>query len=68
MNIADKMEMEARLMSNLADWMTAHGTVKSDRQQSNAYTDVRIREIAWKGRVYRAIDIDGMTCRLERLK
>ena len=67
MNIADKMEMESRLMGNLADWMEKHGTVISDRQRSNAYTGVRIREISWRGRTYRIIDVDGMTCRIERL-
>ena len=25
MNIADKMERESRLMTNLADWMQTHG-------------------------------------------
>ena len=68
MNIADKMKIESRLMRNLADWMTAHGTVLFDRQQSNAYTGVRIREIAWRGREYRVVDVDGMTCGLERIK
>lgn len=67
MNIADKMEMEARLMSNLADWMEKHGRVLSDRSQSNAYTGVRVREIHWRGRSFGIIDVDGMTCRIERL-
>ena len=67
MNIADKMEMESRLMGNLADWMEKHGTVISDRQRSNAYTGVRIREISWRGRTYQIVDVDGMTCRIERL-
>ena len=56
MNIADKMERESRLMGRLADWMEAHGTVLSDRQRSNAYTGVRIREIKWRGRIYRIVD------------
>ena len=67
MNIADKMEREARLMGNLAEWMEKHGTVISDRQQSNAYTGVRIREIKWRGSTYQIVDVDGMTCRIERL-
>ena len=67
MNIADKMERESRLMGNLADWMERHGTVISDRQRSNAYTGVRIREISWRGSTYQIIDVDGMTCRIERL-
>ena len=66
MNIADKMEMESRLMSRIADWMEAHGEVLSDRQRSNAYTGVRIRVINWRGNQYEIIDVDGMTCRIER--
>mgnify|MGYP006965456401 CR=1 FL=1 len=66
MNYADKMEREARLMSRLADWMEKHGEVLSDRQRSNAYTGVRIREVIWRGSRYEIIDVDGMTCRIER--
>ena len=61
-NYADKMEMESRLMGNIADWMEKHGRVLSDRQQSNAYTGVRIREIRWRGQSFQIVDVDGMTC------
>ena len=67
MNIAEKMERESKLKSNIADWMEAHGEVLSDRQRSNAYTGVRIREIRWRGREFRIVDVDGMTCQIERL-
>ena len=67
MNIADKMERKSRLMGRIADWIEAHGTVLSDRQRSNAYTGARIREIAWRGNTYRIVDVDGMTCQIERL-
>ena len=67
MNIADKMEMESKLMGRIADWMFQHGEVLSDIQQSNAYTGVRIREIRWWGRTYRIVDVDGITCQIERL-
>lgn len=67
MNIADKMEMESRLMGRIADWMESHGEVLYDRQRNNAYTGVRIREIAWRGNNYRIVDVDGMTCHIERL-
>ena len=67
MNIADKMEMESRLMANLADWMEEHGTVLSDRQRSNAFTGVRIREIRWRGHDWQIVDVDGMTCQIVRL-
>ena len=67
MNIADKMEREAKLMSNLADWMEKHGTVLSDRQRSNAYTGVRILEIRWRGSDWRIVEVDGMTCQIERM-
>ena len=67
MNIADKMEREARLMSNLADWMEKHGTVLFDRQRSNAYTGVRILEVRWRGSEWRIVEVDGMTCQIERI-
>ena len=67
MNIADKMEREARLMSNLEDWMEKHGTVLSDRQRSNAYTGVRILEVRWRGSEWRIVEVDGMTCQIERI-
>ena len=67
MNIADKMESEARLMSNLADWMEKHGDVLSDRQRSNAYTGVRILEVRWRGSDWRIVEVDGMTCQIERI-
>jgi hypothetical protein len=47
--------------------MEKHGEVLSDRQRSNAYTCVRIREIAWRGNTYRIVDVDWMTCQIERL-
>ena len=67
MNIADKMEREARLMSNLADWMEKHGTVLFDQQRSNAYTGVRILEVRWRGSNWRIVEVDGMTCQIERI-
>ena len=67
MNIADKMEMESRLMANLADWMEEHGAVLSDRQRSNAYTGIRILEVRWRGTDWRIIEVDGMTCQIERM-
>ena len=67
MNIADKMERESRLMSNIADWMEKHGDVLSDRQRSNAYTCVRILEVRWRGSDWRIVEVDGMTCQIERI-
>lgn len=67
MNIAEKMERESRLKGNIADWMEKHGEVLSDRQRSNAYTCVRIREIRWRGNTYRIMDVDWMTCQIERI-
>ena len=67
MNIADKMEMESRLMQGLAEWMGKHGRVLSDRTRRNAFTAVRIREISWRGRDYRIIEVDGMACSIEHI-
>ena len=67
MNIADKTERESRLMANLADWMEKHGNVLSDRQRSNAYVGVRILEVRWRGSDWRIVEVDGMTCQIERM-
>ena len=67
LNYADRMEQESRLMGYPSEWMEKHGRVLSDRQQSNAYTGVRILEVRWRGRDWRIIEVDGMTCRIEKL-
>ena len=67
MNIAEKMVIESRLMGRIADWMHQHGEVLFDRQQSNVYTGVRIREIRWQDCTYCIVDVDGMTRQIERL-
>ena len=66
-NYADRMEQEARLMGGLSDWMEKHGEVLSDRSRSNYYTGVRILEVRWRGTDWRIIEVDGMTCRIERM-
>ncbi len=66
-NYANKMAMETRLMTNLADWIGKHGNVLSDRQRSNAYCGVRIREIDWRGNRYEVVNVDGMTCQISRI-
>ena len=67
MNIAEKMAIESRLMTRIADWMHQHGEVLFDKQRSNAYTGVRIREIRWRGHTFRIVDVDGLTCQIEKL-
>lgn len=67
MNIADKMEREAVLKSNLAEWMMQHGTIIFDQSRSNEYVGVRIVELLWKNKKWRVIEVDGMTCRIERI-
>ena len=68
MNAADAMYREMKLMTNIADWMVSHGEVMSDRSRSNFYVFVRIRRIRWQGRVYDVIDVDNLTCRIERVE
>lgn len=55
------------LMDNLADWMESHGTVFSDQQRSNQYVGVRIFEVSWHNTCYRIIQVDGETCRIEKM-
>jgi len=66
MNYAEKMEMECRLLGNIARWMERRGKVLADRQQSNAYCGVRILEVFWKGITFTVTEVDGMTCLIER--
>ena len=69
MNIADKMEREARLKGNLAEWMMAHGIVKSDRtdrSRSNEYVGARIAEVCWRGQDYCITWVDGTACSIEK--
>lgn len=55
------------LLKNIANWMETHGTILSDRERSNYYTGVRIVEVSWQGKNYRIIEVDGMTCRIEKM-
>lgn len=48
MNIMEKIEMEAKLKQNLAEWMIEHGAILYDKCQSNAYVYVRIMEVLWR--------------------
>ena len=66
MNYAEKMEMECRLLGNLADWMVKHGKVIKERAQSNAYCGIRFLEILYRGNRYEITEVDGMTCQIER--
>lgn len=58
--------MNERLLENLAHWMQEHGSILSDRQRSNYYTGVRMIEVCWRGSNYRILQVDGMTCRIEK--
>ena len=62
----DKMKREARLLGNLVNWMVSHGEVLREQIWSSAYTGVRIRTIRWGGRVFTAVEVDGMVCELKR--
>ena len=66
MGFTEKMARESRLLTNLVNWMESHGEVLSEQIRFNHYVGVRIRTIRWHDRVYTAVDVDGMTCRLER--
>ena len=67
MNIVEKMERENRLKTNLSRWMEQHGTVLFDGSQRNAYVDLRIVEVLWRNITWRLTEVDGMTCRIERI-
>lgn len=58
--------MNDRLLENLARWMISHGTIISDRERSNYYTAVRIIILNWRGNEYTIVQVDGMTCRIDK--
>ena len=58
--------MNDRLLENLARWMISHGTIISDRERSNFYTAVRIIILNWGGNEYTIVQVDGMTCRIDK--
>lgn len=58
--------MNDRLLENLARWMISHGTIISDRERSNYYTAVRIIILNWGGNEYTIVQVDGMTCRIDK--
>jgi len=68
MNFTDRMHSELKLMTNIADWMASHGEILSDWSRSSFYAFVRIRRIRWQGRVYDVIDVDNLTCQIERVE
>ena len=66
MNYAEKMEMECRILGNIARWMERRGEVLTDRRHSNAFYGLRILEVLWKGITFTITEVDGMTCQIER--
>ena len=66
MDYAERMYRKSHLMGNLADWMISHGTVLSDRSQSNEYVGIRIVEVLWRGQKWEIIEVDGETCRIDK--
>jgi hypothetical protein len=66
MNYAEKMEMESRILGNVARWMERRGKVLTDRRQSNAFCGIRVLEVLWRGITFVIFEVDGMTCRIER--
>ncbi len=66
MNYAEKMEMESRILGNVARWMERRGKVLTDRRQSNAYCGIRVLEVLWNGIAFTITEVDGVTCRIER--
>ena len=66
MNYAEKMEMECRVLGNIARWMERRGEVLTDRRHSDAFCGLRILEVLWKGITFTITEVDGMTCQIER--
>jgi hypothetical protein len=55
-----------RLMKNIAAWMISHGSINNHSSRSNEYTGVEIYELTWRGVEFRIVQVDGMTCVIEK--
>ena len=55
MNLASKMLLENQLKTNLTYWMLGHGTI------------LRFLKIVWKDCLWKIMQVDGMTCLIEKV-
>ena len=60
------MMYHTKLLDNIAIWMISHGSINNHISRSNAYTGVEIYELTWRGIEFRIVQVDGMTCVIER--
>lgn len=67
MNLASKMLLENQLKTNLTYWILSHGTILSDRSYSNGYVKMRFLKIVWKDCLWKILQVDGMTCQIEKV-
>ncbi len=69
MNYSDRMLIEARIRTNLSEWMATHGEILSDKHipRPYSYYGIRIRVIYWRRRTYKVTDINGWTEELVRI-
>lgn len=54
------------LLENIASWMISHGSVNNHFSRSNEYTGVEIYELTWRNIDFRIVQVDGMTCVIEK--
>lgn len=66
MNIAEKMELENHLKTNLANWMMQHGKVLEHRVRNNQYVELICAQVIWRKQTYNIIVVDGLVCRIEK--
>ena len=55
------------LLNSLADWLLTNGAVVSDEERSNEYVGVRTITVCWKNKNYLIVQVDGMTCKIEKV-
>ena len=60
------MMYHTKLLDNIAVWMISHGSINNQIIRSNEYTGVEIYELTWRGIEFRIVQVDGMTCVIER--
>ena len=60
------MSARERLMERIANHMERYGEVLSVVERSNEMTGVRIVNVEWQDRLFEIVQVDGMTCQINR--
>ena len=64
----EKERLAENLQSNIAGYIRQNGTLLSETESSDAYSGSHCMEVAWHGRTYELVYIDGALLQLKKLE